>query len=1178
VHNARRWVVVGLALLFLLAFVPRVMYPVSRPLQWYFRSAQFFQAILRGDLAGTLFSEHPGVTVMWLSGAALWGWYGLQSLLGLNPPTPLETEGYAFFDRVTVAVVPLALVVALGIIWGWYLLRRLFGSRPFGRRVAWVAAVLWAIDPFYLVNSKALHLDATLSTLMVLSALWMLVYLRERRWRYLILSAILGGLAILTKISAVFLFPFWGLCVLVDWLPSIHGFRSLFSNLWSLVSRVLLWLLIAAAVFFVLWPALWVQPAASFDWVINEGILLHKDDVRDQPLFYRGTLGVQDPGPGFYLDTILFRTTFLTLPFVVVGLLALWCRQREERLSLLLLVSFAAFFFIQMSLSGWKDGRYLLPIFLTFDILAACGLVWWAGRLPLKSLVQMGVVGGLLVVQAVVVFSHHPYYGTHYNALLGGQRAAERVFPLAEWGEGLDLAGQYVDSQPGAKDFTIGTQFLANEMLVQHVRASVYEVRQVKDEADYLVFGVQYTTRGRSYGRWGKEWEETYKFREPEFVATFNGVPYAWVHRPDAEPVVPQEVDARLGESVRLEGYRLVQDVVAPGDKLVLTLYWRAEGPVDEYCNVFVHLQAADGSLVAQQDNVPVRGSWPTNEWKTDVLIEDPYEVQVPLDQVPGKYTLSVGMYNPTTMERLEAVDADGVRLPEDRVVLADISVRPVVAWWRWALSGVWLAVIFVGIVWPFVLKNDRHDGARCQKLLGEEGFLQGIGKAERICLTVIVVGILVYLYWYGAEIRIREVNIERARADQRAYLLYAIGMYNVLHEGEEFRSRGAQGPFYPLLLSLAYDPSLTEEEYFVRGKYVSAGLSLILLGGLFLVFRKHLSLLHSVNIILVEAFMVFLFMAPTFHAEPLFYFFGFCAFVLMYKMLINPSWKLGVLTGFIAGLAHFTKPSLLPALGLFLLFSVAKAIAPLCSRLVKRSCIALGQFDVRAFTLRLVSIALVIITFLCTVYPYINSNKRVFGKYFYCVSTTFYMWYDSWAEAKQGTRAHGDRVGWPDMPPEQIPSLDKYLREHTVQQIVDRIWNGFRILHQRSASSYGYYKYVLIYLIGFLTIAILNRRYTLEMAARRPFLLLFCLSYFAAYLFAYAWYTPIASGTRFTLALFLPFMFAVSRAIFAQPAIYLPVRPFGVQIKLLHVLNVLVLALLFFDIYGVLTERVLIW
>jgi hypothetical protein len=185
-------------------------------------------------------------------------------------------------------------------------------------------------------------------------------------------------------------------------------------------------------------------------------------------------------------------------------------------------------------------------------------------------------------------------------------------------------------------------------------------------------------------------------------------------------------------------------------------------------------------------------------------------------------------------------------------------------------------------------------------------------------------------------------------------------------------------------------------------------------------------------------------------------------------------------------------------------------------------------------------------------------------------------MWYDSWEEAKQGTKAHGDREGWPDMPPEQIPSLDKYLREHTVQQIVNRVWKGFQILHQSSASSYGYYKYVLIYLVGFLAIAVVNRRQTLEMVAKHPFLLLFCLSYFAAYLFAYAWYTPLASGNRFTLALFLPFMFAISRAIFAQPAVYLPVRPFGIRIKLLHVLNVLVLGLFFFDIYGVLTEKVL--
>jgi hypothetical protein len=698
-HRLERWALVGLLLL---AFLPRAVYPVSRPLQWYFRSAKFFQAILHGDLAGTLFSEHPGVTVMWLSGAALWGWYGLQSLIGMNPPSPLQTEGYAFADRVAVGVLPLALIVALGILWGWHLLRRLFD-----RRVAWVGALLWAIDPFYLANSKSLHLDATLSTLTILSALWMLVYLQERRLRHLVVSAILGGLATSTKISALFLIPFLGLCLLVSWLVSLHDLPSAIRNL-------LLWIVVAVVVFFGLWPSLWVQPRDSFNLMFRQGVLLHTDAPRDQPLFYRGALGVQDPGPRFYLDTLLYRTTFLTFPFVLVGLLAVWNRRREEKLSLLLLVGFAVFYFIQMSLGSWKDGRYMLPILLVLDVLAACGLLWWADRVcgPAR-LPTFALIGLLLAVQALVVFRHHPYHGTHYNALLGGPRAAMRVFPLAEWGEGLDLAGQYVDAQPGAESFVVGTQVLANEMLAQHVRAPVYDINQMREDADYLVFGVQYTTRGPDYPRWGELWEQTYKFRESAFVASLDGIPYAWVHRPGAEPAIPQQVDARLGEAIRLAGYRLAQDEASPGDTLLVTLYWRAEGPVDGDYTAFVHLQGADGSLVAQQDNPPVRGTRPTGGWEPGVLVEDPYEIQIPADAAFGEYVLSAGMYDPETVERLMASRSDGEQLPEDRVVLTHVQVRPVVAWWRWALSGVWLAVVGVGVVWAWFKERvvDVHTG-----------------------------------------------------------------------------------------------------------------------------------------------------------------------------------------------------------------------------------------------------------------------------------------------------------------------------------------------------------------------------------------------------------------------------------------------------------------------------------
>jgi hypothetical protein len=341
-------------------------------------------------------------------------------------------------------------------------------------------------------------------------------------------------------------------------------------------------------------------------------------------------------------------------------------------------------------------------VLLALDVLAACGLVWLIGRLPLKSFGRIIAVVGLLVIQAIVVFSHHPYYGTHYNMLPCGAKAAMRVFPLAEWAEGVDLAGRYVDSQPGAEGFIVGTQFLANEMLAQHVRAPVYELGQVKDDADYLVFGVQYTMRGKTYDRWGKEWEQVYKVREPEYVASFGGIPYAWVHRPGVDPTIPHATNVRMGEKIRLEGYRLAQDEVSPGDTLLLTLYWRAEQPVEKHYSVFVHLQDENGNLVAQQDNPPVRGMRPTNEWEPHVLIEDPYEVHLPSDVAHGQYVLSAGMYDSTTVERLAAFDSDGNPLPDDRIVLKQVQVKPVIPWWRWALSGLWVAIVAVGTVWSW--------------------------------------------------------------------------------------------------------------------------------------------------------------------------------------------------------------------------------------------------------------------------------------------------------------------------------------------------------------------------------------------------------------------------------------------------------------------------------------------
>lgn len=699
----RRW---GLVCLFLLAFLPRAVYPVSRPLQWYLRSSEFIQAVLQGEWAGTLLAEHPGVTVMWLAGAALWGWYGLQSLVGVMAPPPLEMEGYAFADRVAVGLLPLALLISLGIIWGWLLLRRIFGEQ-----VAWVGAVMWAIDPFYLANSKALHLDATLSTLMVLSALWMLIYVQERRRRQLLTSAILGGLAILTKITAVFLIPFFGLVLLVHARPTHGAVPDARSWPSSLVARsvvpLIVWMTVAIVCFVALWPALWVLPGESFDLMIRTGILSKIDQTHRLPRFHRGEVFIGDPGTGYYLDTVLFRLTFLTLPLGAVGLGAA-VRQRGKTPTLLL-VAFFGFYFIQMTLAGRKEGRYMLPVILAVDILAAQGLVWWVERVSTKRAVQVSLAGGLLALQCVAVLARHPYYGTHYNLLMGGPKAASGVFALAEWGEGLDLAGQYVDQQLGSENGTVGTQFLANEMVAQHVRAEVREITNVEDAADYLVFGVQYTARGSAYERWGKSWQQVYRFREPLFVATFDGLPYAWVYQPGSDPVVPQRIEARFGQATRLIGYRIDKSEVAPGETLLLTLHWQADAPLESTYHAFVHLEGPSGQLIAQDDGPLEQGGQPADSAETGGPIENRHELLLPADSDYGDYTLWTGLYDPMTMTRLPAYDAVGSPLPDDRLTLADVQVRPRVPAWWWPFSAAWWAIIAVGAAWPPLTSRARR-------------------------------------------------------------------------------------------------------------------------------------------------------------------------------------------------------------------------------------------------------------------------------------------------------------------------------------------------------------------------------------------------------------------------------------------------------------------------------------
>jgi hypothetical protein len=323
--------------------------------------------------------------------------------------------------------------------------------------------------------------------------------------------------------------------------------------------------------------------------------------------------------------------------------------------------------------------------------------------------------------------------------------------------------------------------------------------------------------------------------------------------------------------------------------------------------------------------------------------------------------------------------------------------------------------------------------------------------------------------------------------------------------------------PAYPFLQAIFLDTKLADPALYSQAKFVNIVLSLVLLTALLFIFRKFFNLYLAYLLTALVGFTLFIYKAAYMQPEILFYFLNFVAFLLMVRLLVKPDWRLSALAGLVLGVAHLTKASVLPAVILFALFLVAKIIYT-----------ALAKRDWASVKKNVTSLTLVILVFLVTIFPYIRESKQIYGQYFYNVNSTFYIWYDSWQQVGTGTKAHGDAVGWPQMPADQIPSLAKYLREHTPGDIANRLAAGYIQQARNITFTFALVSFPLLFL-GAVIAAVWQRWPEAgKLIAVHPFLIAFVVVYFAAYLTLFAWYAPIAefADQRFTYGLVVPFLF----------------------------------------------------
>jgi len=141
-------------------------------------------------------------------------------------------------------------------------------------------------------------------------------------------------------------------------------------------------------------------------------------------------------------------------------------------------------------------------------------------------------------------------------------------------------------------------------------------------------------------------------------------------------PQIAQPLRATLGDKAMLLGYDLNRARLKPGGTLNLTLYWRAMAEMEEDYTVFTHLMDKEGRIWGQKDNFPAGGTRPTSGWLVGEIVVDEYDIPVRGDTPPGEYTIEIGMYDLISGERLAALDAEGERLADDRVILTKVEVE----------------------------------------------------------------------------------------------------------------------------------------------------------------------------------------------------------------------------------------------------------------------------------------------------------------------------------------------------------------------------------------------------------------------------------------------------------------------------------------------------------------------
>lgn len=272
--------------------------------------------------------------------------------------------------------------------------------------------------------------DAPSLAILSLGLLCILLASKKETVRWALVSGVVGGIALSTKLTGLYLIPM-----------ALMLLRK--RMVWYLVGFVL-----AVGI---AWPWMRMDPMAHM-----ASIMLYVNEVgRGLPVMLFGE--VYDAGntaPWYYALTYFVLTT--PLPILALSVLGTMTSPRNALLPFVWLVMSLGRTMLPHAIV-YNGIRQSLDVFAPMAVLAGIGwhVVSKRVRAPVVTLLGFGIVAHLFWISIVL----HPYQSLYYNALAGDFKSVPEKYEFDYWGSSLGEMVRWVNTN-GSQGATIDTNWI----------------------------------------------------------------------------------------------------------------------------------------------------------------------------------------------------------------------------------------------------------------------------------------------------------------------------------------------------------------------------------------------------------------------------------------------------------------------------------------------------------------------------------------------------------------------------------------------------------------------------------------------------------------------------------------------------------------------------------------------